>query len=72
MSDSPEWISYQAAQTRLGCGYKALRNLVDAGKISALNVPGSRPKVLAADVDQLAQASRRMAKPHAQAAAVAL
>jgi hypothetical protein len=58
------WISISAGQRRLTCGRQALLALVAAGRISSRTVPGSRPMILAADVDRICRESTRYAMPN--------
>ena len=56
-----EWISIPEAKRRLKCSAPAVRRLVDSGKLSALNVPGARAKVNAADVAKILASSLKPA-----------
>jgi hypothetical protein len=55
------YITLAEGQRRLACGRVALLNMIERGLITARSVPGSKPLVLASDVDHIAEASTRRA-----------
>lgn len=51
--DREQWLTRPAACRRLKCGPRALRSLVEAGRLSVWHVPGSFSRVRADEVEQL-------------------
>jgi excisionase family DNA binding protein len=57
------WISVRAASDRLGIPAPTMRRLVRRGMITTRRLPGTRPLVLEADVERLAQEYTQSAAP---------
>jgi hypothetical protein len=55
------WITYNEAMKRLAIGRPCLLSLIARGMISTRAIPGSRPTVLAADVERIDEQSTRYA-----------
>jgi predicted site-specific integrase-resolvase len=55
------WISLAKARRALGVAPPTLRRLIADGRISSLEVPGGRPKVLRADVVRVLSQSTTVA-----------
>lgn len=51
------WITHREAMRRLAIGFPALRNLIRNGRVGVRNVEGSRPRVLASDIQRIADES---------------
>jgi hypothetical protein len=56
-----EWISYAECGRRLNCSIAVVRRLVQRGQLTARLVPGTRPRVLAADLARLSEQYTRPA-----------
>jgi hypothetical protein len=54
-------ISLAEGERRLGCGRPALMNLIAKGRLTCREIPGSKPMLLASEVDAMAEASTRRA-----------
>jgi hypothetical protein len=51
------WISLLEARRRLAVGQVAIERLIEQGAVTVRRVPGSKPRLLASDVDAIAEAS---------------
>lgn len=55
MEKQGEWVSIPQAAELLGIGERAVRNLIADGRLTCRSVPGSFPRVLKAEVIDLAE-----------------
>lgn len=51
-----KWISFREGRAILAIGYTAFQSLVNSGRLTVRRVPGSTPRVLRSEVEDLANA----------------
>jgi excisionase family DNA binding protein len=61
MTKERPWISLSEAGRRIGTSNHVIRRLVDRGTLSVLELPGTHPRVAAAELDRLARENTRPA-----------
>jgi excisionase family DNA binding protein len=65
----PGYISTRAAARALGTSTEVILRLIEQGQLGSFRLPGSPPKVKAADVERLRREALRPARSPAQEAA---
>jgi hypothetical protein len=63
IAEQDVWISKSDAARRIGVDVRVIAKMIEAGCLTVRELPGTRPRVLLADVERVAANSIRPASP---------